>query len=163
MSPRPLRGGLTLLATVLLSCALSPAAAQAATTPPPPDAACGHVVVALDDVRRSEVSGKTVVSGSVIFLNRGPAERKAYAVYVDIDGPTLDYPRIENVKVFCGDGAAAAADGSVAIAGGGKQRKACFFSITAQGAQLQVVTARAYGLAPGNAKTPCVARAFIGQ
>lgn len=132
---------------------LAPAAAATTTTTataaPLPDPNCGFVVAALQGVRRSEISGKTVVSGEVVLLNRGAStDRKAYSVFVDLDGATLDYPPI-GVKA-CGD---------VVVPNGGG-RATCSFSITAQG-KYEIATARAYGLAPGKAKTACVARALI--
>jgi hypothetical protein len=139
------------LAVVMALCLTTTAAAQ--QQPQQPDPSCGTVVAALENMRRQEVSGKTVVSGDVVLLNRAASDRNAYAVLVTLDGATMDYPPIADVKV-CSD---------VTIKGGaGAQPKAtCAFSITAQGRYV-VATARAYGLAPANnAKAACTARAFI--
>lgn len=140
------------LLVVTALCLTTTAAAQ--QQPQQPDPSCGTVVAALENVRRQEISGKTVVSGDVVFLNRAATDRKAYAVLVTLDGATMDYPPIADVKV-CSD---------VTIKGGsaGAQPKAtCSFSLTAQGRYV-VATARAYGLAPANnAKAACTARAFI--
>lgn len=140
-------------APILLLALLCLAAAAAAPAPlPQPDPSCGRVVIALQGVRRAEVSGKTVVSGEVVLLNRGASDRKAYSVLVDLDGATVDYPPIEGVKGVC-------ADVVIPKSGG---RATCAFSITAQG-RYEIATARAYGLAPGNPKTACVARALIAS